>query len=182
MMAIELLLKGRSSIKTLQTFRHEQERLRSEDPPFHTDPFQLQIERTAQLLNLPPNDVSAVVERWMFIQPGRWLRIFRRRRLLQAVADFRHGGGKTAVVSDYPARRKLTAMTVVDLFDAVVACGETGGPNGLKPCPHGLLLAAKQLNVSPNDCLVIGDRSTVDGEAARAAGMDFRHVNSRWMH
>jgi HAD superfamily hydrolase (TIGR01549 family) len=134
------------------------------------------------LLNLPCNEISAIVERWMFIQPGRWLRIFRRRRFLQAVADFRRGGGKTAVVSDYPARRKLAAMKVGDLFDAVVACGETGGPNGLKPCPHGLLLAAEQLRVSPDDCLVIGDRVAVDGEAARAAGMDFRHVNSRWKH
>jgi beta-phosphoglucomutase-like phosphatase (HAD superfamily) len=38
------------------------------------------------------------------------------------------------------------------------------------------LLAAERLEVEPAACLVIGDRDDADGEAARAAGMAFRHI------
>src|SRR5690606_40516027 len=52
--------------------------------------------------------------------------------------------------------------------------GESGGPSALKPAPDGYLKAALSLGVSPEHCLVIGDRDDADGAAARAAGMAFR--------
>ena len=96
------------------------------------------------------------------------------------IAQHRSRGGKTAVVSDYPARRKLAAMGIAELFDAVIASGEPGGPHQLKPNPAGFRLAAEQLSTPPGQCLVIGDRADADGEAARRAGMAFHHVASRW--
>jgi FMN phosphatase YigB (HAD superfamily) len=180
MMAVELVLWGRSAIKILRIFRREQERMRRAELLHDRDPFQLQVARTAQRLGIPAGDVAAVVDKWMFRYPGRWLRSFRRRAFLERIASFRAGGGKTALVSDYPARSKLTAMGAVGLFDIVVACGEHDGPSALKPNPAGLVLAAERLNVAPQDCLVIGDRRHIDGEAARRAGMAFQLVNSRW--
>ena len=106
----------------------------------------------------------------MIDRPGKWLRRFRRRPLLAAIERFRTNGGRTAIVSDYPARHKLAALQAVKLFDSVVASGEAGGPSELKPRPDGFLLAARQLQLSPADCLVIGDRHDADGEAARCAG------------
>ncbi len=79
-------------------------------------------------------------------------------------------------MSDYPARRKLEASGVAELFEQVVANGEQGGPGRLKPWPDGYLLAAEQLGVAPGECLVIGDRADADGEAARRAGMAFRRI------
>ena len=64
-------------------------------------------------------------------------------------------------------------MECAALFDAVVACGEPGTPRQLKPSPGGLLDAARQLGMSARDCLMIGDRPEVDGEAARRAGMAY---------
>ena len=180
MMALELTLWGRSAIKTLHTFRHEQERLRGAELPRGADPFELQIERAAQRLGVPATSVAAVVDQWMFDRPGRWLRMFRRRGFLAVISQYQAAGGRTALVSDYPARRKLAAIGVAGLFDVVVACGEPGGPATLKPQPDGLLLAAAQLQVVPTDCLVIGDRADADGEAARRAGMVFRHVTNGW--
>ena len=180
MMAAELVLWGRSAIKILTAFRREQERMRADRPPGVNDPFQRQIERTAERLAIRESDVAAVVDRWMIERPGRWLRICRRRTFLSAVAEYRTRGGKTAIVSDYPARRKLAALRAEALFDVIVACGEPGCTTELKPNPLGLTRAAEQLGVRPVDCLVIGDRPTVDGEAARRAGMAFRHVNNRW--
>ena len=83
-------------------------------------------------------------------------------------------GGRTAVVSDYPARKKLAALGEPELFEVVVASGEPGGPKRLKPDPEGYLRAAEALGVRPERCLVIGDRDDADGAAARAAGMQFR--------
>jgi beta-phosphoglucomutase-like phosphatase (HAD superfamily) len=181
-MACELLVKGRSSIRILTVFRREQERLRSPAGEGGTDPFQFQIELTARRLGLSHRDVADVVERWMFIKPGRWLRVFRRRGFLATVAGFQAAGGKAALVSDYPARHKLAALKATELFEIVVACGEPGGPPCLKPQPRGLLMAAERLGVAAADCLVIGDRLDADGEAARRAGMAFQHIHGRWPH
>jgi phosphoglycolate phosphatase/putative hydrolase of the HAD superfamily len=120
--------------------------------------------------------LEAKVRRWMVERPGRWIRRFRRDLLIQEIRAFRALGGKTAIVSDYPARDKLRALEVLDLFDIVVANGEQPGPRALKPDPSGLLLAAKHLDVRPEECLVVGDRHDADGAAAAAARMSFRHI------
>jgi FMN phosphatase YigB (HAD superfamily) len=142
------------------------------------DPYNEQIRLAALRLRMAEDVVTAAVERWMIYRPGKWLRRWRRRSLLDAILKYRAAGGKTAIVSDYPARRKLAAMGVADLFDVVVACGEADGACALKPHPAGLLRAAERLGISPTDCLVIGDRLDADGEGARRAGAAFIHVTS----
>jgi FMN phosphatase YigB (HAD superfamily) len=175
-MTCELALGGWSAIPILRAFRHEHERLRTELVDTGRDPFGLQVERTATALGCPADRVEHVVRVWMIRRPGRWLRAFRRRDLLREIAAFRRGGGRTALVSDYPATEKLGALGALDLFDAVVSVGEPGGPRRLKPWPDGLLRAAELLGLSPEDCRVLGDRADADGEAARRAGMRFRPV------
>jgi HAD superfamily hydrolase (TIGR01549 family) len=160
----------------IQAFREEHERLRREATEPLADPYRLQIERTAARLGRPAEDVRQVVTQWMIARPCRWLRAFRRRGLLRDIADFRRQGGKTALVSDYPARAKLEAMGIAHFFDVVIACGESAEPLRLKPWPDGYLLAAERLRVLPAACLVIGDRIDADGQAARRAGMAFRRV------
>jgi HAD superfamily hydrolase (TIGR01549 family) len=175
-MALELALAGRSAIPFIHAFREEHERMRRETTEPLADPYRLQIERTAARLGRPAEDVRGVVAQWMIARPCRWLRPFRRRGLLQEVWDFRKRGGKTAVVSDYPAQAKLEAMRIAHLFDVVIASGESPEPLRLKPWPGGYLRAAATLRVQPQDCLVIGDRVDADGQAARRAGMAFRRV------
>jgi len=113
----------------------------------------------------------------MVTRPGPWLARFARRELLAELAAYRATGGKTALVSDYPATSKLEALGARELFDVVVCCGEPGGPPRLKPDPAGMLLAASKLGVPPEQCLVLGDRQDADGLAAERAGMAFRWVS-----
>lgn len=156
---------------------------RPPEPPFShphaADPYQRQVLLAAQQLRCDAGWLAAGLEEWMQRRPGKWLRLFRRRNLLRALAQFRAQGGRTALVSDYPARAKLAALGVAELFEVVVASGEPGGPRRLKPDPEGYLLAAQRLGVPPAACLVLGDRDDADGQAARAAGMAFHRV--RWM-
>jgi len=174
LMAAELALGGWSSAGMLRRFREEHERVR--ELGLEGDPFALQIQRTAEALGRSAEDVEGAVRRWMIERPGRWLAMFRRQALLAEIEVFRGAGGRTALVSDYPARSKLEALGASRLFDTIVASGEPGGPRRLKPHPEGYLLAAERLEVEPTACLVIGDRDDADGEAARAAGMAFRHI------
>jgi HAD superfamily hydrolase (TIGR01549 family) len=171
-MACELALFGRRDIRVISRFRKEQEALRK-GVASSACPYQTQLERTAVALGREVATFAPTVSKWMEERPGRWLRIYRRRGLLAQVATFQEAGGRTALVSDYPARRKLAALEVEKMFDSVVACGEPGGPLALKPSPQGYLLAAERLGVEPSRCLVIGDRDDADGEAARRAGMRF---------
>jgi HAD superfamily hydrolase (TIGR01549 family) len=174
-MAVELAVGGLRVLPTLRRFRKLHETLRHE-PPTSGDPYVAQIERTASELGRSVDEVSRDVAEWMQARPSRLLRFVRRESLVAEIRAHRADGGKTALVSDYPASRKLTALEVGDLFDVVVASGEPGGPPRLKPDPTGYLLAAERLGVAPERCLVIGDRDDADGAAARAAGMAFRRV------
>jgi HAD superfamily hydrolase (TIGR01549 family) len=174
-MAAELLLGGLPAVGTLRAFRRQHEELR-DHLAAGADPYRVQLERTAAELGRDVDGVSSTVTEWMHARPGKWIRLFRRKALLDEIAAFRARGGKVALVSDYPARKKVEALGRADLFDAVVASGEPGGPKQLKPDPEGYLLAAKALGVAPSRCLVIGDREDADGAAARAAGMAFRNV------
>jgi HAD superfamily hydrolase (TIGR01549 family) len=176
LMALELGVRGWAAIGTLRRFRQEHERLRREGVQAVTTPWDLQVERTAQRLGVDAYRVESHAREWMIERPSRWLRRLRREALLGEIDRFREAGGRTALVSDYPAERKLEALGMRHLFDEVVASGEPGGPRRLKPAPDGLLLAAERLAVPPAACLVIGDRDDADGAAARAAGMEFRRV------
>ncbi|MEP7050699.1 MAG: HAD family hydrolase [Pseudomonadota bacterium] len=183
-MAAELLLLGWSALPTLRRFRHVQEAQRAELmagealPITHANPFAAQLARTADALGRPVAEVELIVQDWMFARPGKWIRRFPNTKLLAEIRAFRAQGGKTALVSDYPAQRKVDALGVRELFDVVVASGEEHGPQRLKPDPAGFMRAAELLGVPPDKCLVIGDRDDADGAAARAAKMSFRLVRA----
>jgi beta-phosphoglucomutase-like phosphatase (HAD superfamily) len=179
-MACSLAGAGWRVIRVIRHFRREQERLRQERPELPgANPFECQLRRTAACLGLETDSVRSVIQCWMFDRPARWFRVFQRTKLIGSIRQFRERGGRTALVSDYPARQKLNALGVADLFDAVVACGEPQGPCRLKPDPEGVLLAAQLLAVAPSACLVIGDRWDVDRETACRANMAFADAHLR---
>lgn len=175
-MAAELALAGGAARHLIRRFRHEHETLRQTLREPVADPFRLQLEATARATGRDLAEIQAVVDEWMFRRPLRWLRRWRREAVVAELHAFRDRGGRVAVVSDYPARVKLQALEVTALVDAVVACGEPGGPGRLKPWPDGFLAAADRLGVEPTACVVLGDRPDADGLAARRAGMAYRRI------
>lgn len=183
-MAAELLLLGWSALPILRRFRHEQEAQREELvrgtalAESHASPFAAQLARTARALSVPVEHVEKVVHDWMFVRPKKWIKRCLNGPLLDELRAFKAQGGKTALVSDYPAQRKLEALNAPGLFDVVVASGEANGPRRLKPDPEGYLRAAELLHTDPSRCLVIGDREDADGAAARAGKMAFRLVKA----
>jgi len=182
-MAIELVLGGPQHIPLLRAFRHAHEALRAEqveNPELEhsPSPFDEQLRRMAAHGH-SEDRARQVVTQWMVERPGKWLRRALRHELVQEITAFRAAGGATAIVSDYPAQRKLEAMGLLAHFDVVVANGEHAAVRRLKPAPDGYLQAASELGIAPADCLVLGDRQDADGEAARRAGMSFRLIGGR---
>lgn len=182
-MAFELAVSGARVVPVIRAFRRQHElvrdaaRVRRENPRLEpTSPYELQLDRTAEVLGRDVPSVRRAVEEWMLERPGKWLRMFRRRSLLREIEHFRARGGTTALVSDYPAFGKLKALGASHLFDIVLANGESPDVTALKPDPACLLAAAAKLGVRPEECLVIGDRLDADGAAAHAAKMAFRRI------
>ena len=61
-----------------------------------------------------------------------------------------------------------TQIQLKSLVSTIITTDDMGGRT--KPHPHGLLLASKELEVAPEQCIYIGDQ-VFDIEAANAAGM-----------
>lgn len=178
-LAAASLLDGFRTARLLRRFRHEHEALRQNPEllaDLQTTPYHRQLERASEACEVTTAELQDRVERWMLDRPGKWIRAFRRRRLLAEIRTFRAAGGQTALVTDYPASAKLNALGAASLFDEILANGEDDRIRTLKPSPETFLLAAKLLGVDPQRCLVLGDRDDADGEAARRAGMAFRKI------
>src|SRR5262245_12009682 len=73
-MAVQVALFGRSAIPIIRQFRREHERLHEETVPANSDPFEIQIARTAERLGVESELVRACVDEWMFARPAPWLR------------------------------------------------------------------------------------------------------------
>lgn len=175
-MGLSLVLKGQRALPGIKAFRAAHEKVRGQDLPAGRNPYQAQLELAAEASGWELERLSQTVEEWMIERPGPWLKRAMRGALVAQIEAHVRAGGSCALVSDYPASKKLGAMGIEHLFSAVVCSGEPGGPSQLKPDPEGYLLAAKALGVEPSACLVIGDRQDADGEAAKRAGMGFRLI------
>ena len=81
-------------------------------------------------------------------------------------------GVRLVVLSDYGhTTEKLQALGLEQsLFDWVVSAPELGG---LKPAPQLLYKVTEYMEVTPEQCLVIGDRNDTDGALAQAVGASF---------
>jgi len=80
-------------------------------------------------------------------------------------------GMKLGIVSDAPAVNawmRLVEMRIHNFFDVVVTLHDT---NITKPSPEPFKLALKKLNVSPKECLFVGDYVNKDIKGANALGM-----------
>lgn len=125
------------------------------------------IDKTAQATVTSPAAVRAIVSDWIDQRPVRHLKSARYPGVLELFAAIRARGKMLGVLSDYPAAAKLAAMELD--ADYVVYAGDPA-IDILKPHPKGLLNLIEAAGVRPEETLLIGDRASRDGMAARRAG------------
>ncbi len=93
-----------------------------------------------------------------------------RPRAWEVVESLLDAGVSVGVLSDYPATSDR--MRSIGLTDERIYHWSAEEFGALKPAPRPFLEAAKQVGVSPDEALVVGDRADTDGAGAKAAGMD----------
>lgn len=87
---------------------------------------------------------------------------------------------KIAVFSDYPrVHQRIRALDFSDetmsTISGIFSAQDFGSQ---KPAPRPFLEIAANLGVTPNQCLVVGDRDDTDGTGARATGMNFIQIET----
>ncbi|MES2977804.1 MAG: HAD family hydrolase [Pseudomonadota bacterium] len=153
------------TLKVLRTFRRLRERL-ADHPGEDFDLLQYTL--TAQRHGKSPEVIRSIVHEWMEERPLPFLRACRVPHVERLFKGLAEAGKSVAVLSDYPARLKLHAL---ELEANLVVCASDPGVMRLKPDPAGILEILKRTGVAPERCLMVGDRSDRDGEAARRAGV-----------
>lgn len=127
-----------------------------------------QYRLTVARANAPAKRVEDTVGEWMFDRPLKHLMPCRNPGIVELFNILRKNGLAIGVVSDYPSEKKLQAL---GLRADCIICGSDPDIDALKPSPKALLCVAERLSVFSKECLMIGDRDELDGEAARRAGM-----------
>lgn len=153
----------------LRAFRRAQEELRalaSSDEP----PARRQLRIAAESAQVSPRLGEALVHRWMYQRPLRYLPWLKRPGLASLLNTLALLGLKAGTLSDYPANDKLQAMGIAEHF-SVVLCTADPPVSAFKPAPAGFLAAATAWELTPSRVLYVGDRADVDGRGAAAAGM-----------
>lgn len=149
----------------LNIFRHCRETLGDgEAGDFITRQYALPATRCG----CSPDEVRAIVEEWIERRPLRHLSRYRYPGILSLFDALSRAGKKLAILSDYPADTKLSALGLKADIVADATAPEIGR---LKPHPAGLHHILSSTGVSPQRALMIGDRDDRDGEAARRAGV-----------
>lgn len=161
--------------RVLSAYRRAQEDLRARR--FRGDVAGEQLRIAAEQTGRSPDEVRAIVERWMERAPLDLLARHRRTDVIAAIDELADRGVPLGVVSDYPAAAKLAALGIEQQF-RVTVCAQDPDVGAFKPEPHGLVAALARLGISPENTWYVGDRLDVDLPAATAAGMAFVGVGA----
>lgn len=172
-MAMELLRAGlRHPLTTWQEarivyhFRRAQEHLRKD--ALATADQQLPL--AAEWSGVAIEQVKYTADAWMDQAPLPRLRPCLRPGIVDLLKAARARDVRLAVLSDYPAHNKLAALDLAAFFPVALSAQDPR-IGSFKPSPKGLLVALAQLGVAPEKAVYIGDRPSVDGEAARRTGV-----------
>ena len=100
--------------------------------------------------------------------------------VLQMVKSLNSKDIKLVIYSDYGMlKERLEAVNFtseeLSYFDAILSSEDFGC---LKPAKKGFLQVAKKIDISPENCLVVGDRIDTDGQGAFDSGMKYVEIKT----
>lgn len=157
-----------ATFRILAAYRRAQELLREQPTDGALGEAQLRL--ACARAGADEKRVRALVEQWMERAPLPLLPRFMDPELPRVLRAARARGLRLGVLSDYPATDKLKALGVAEFFELVLTAQDPA-VNRFKPHPAGLREAARRLGADGDQVLYVGDRGSVDGAAAAAAGV-----------
>ncbi|MEM1420156.1 MAG: HAD family hydrolase [Pseudomonadota bacterium] len=154
-------------LRVIWEFRRERERLAEASPEGFMQPL---YETTAERVGVSIERVEEITSTWIEERPLDLLRAARVDGALELFAALRANGKRLAVLSDYPAAKKLAALELE--AEALVSATDPD-VDALKPHPRGLQRILDLLGYSASEVVVIGDRVERDGAVALALDAPF---------
>lgn len=122
-----------------------------------------------------PEHVQEVIRFYMLETPLKLLYEYRDFELIQIIDELRKEQVRIVIYSDYPVKNKLKALQV----EADLCFTSTDKEiNCMKPDPKGLQVILQQLQMKPEEVIMVGDRYEKDGLAAIANSMDYIILDS----
>jgi HAD superfamily hydrolase (TIGR01509 family) len=158
------------TLKVLRAYRKAHELARTNRSDVTAQRLQLCI--ASELSGEHPEFVEGSVREWFQHRPLRHLKAVLYPDLVALLRQARAHGIRLGVMSDYPAVDKLSALGIIDYFDAIVSSHDES-VGYLKPHPRGLQTCLRKLAVQPGQSLYIGDRADVDLPCATSAHTQF---------
>ncbi len=119
--------------------------------------------------------VQEVIRFYMLEAPLKLLYEYRDSELIHMIEELRKKQIRIVIYSDYPVENKRKALQV----EADLCFTSTDEEiNCMKPDPRGLQLILQQLQMKPEEVIMVGDRYEKDGLAAIANNMDYIILDS----
>lgn len=159
-------------IYILYTFRKIRERHAGEVVPNLEEKQYAWVEEQT---TIPRAHVKKVVEHWMHEVPLSYLERCKPKKLADAMQKLKSTGIRIGVFSDYPVAAKLATLGLT--ADATAHATEQN-VDALKPHPRSLETVRAALHVPNEACVVVGNRESRDGDAARALDIQYVHVDN----
>lgn len=152
----------------LYHFRAEREKRTGYNGP---DLERQQYDWCAEKLNIPAAKIRKIVDYWIFSYPNQYLSLSIYPGVKELFETLNKLGVKTAIYSDYKAKDKIAAM---GLHADLIVSSTDSEIDRFKPDPAGVNYIIKAFNVSPEECLFVGDREELDGRCAANAGVPYQ--------
>lgn len=169
--------EGWTTLRALRAYRQAQERMRSPSRACG-DLAEEQLTFASWQTGVPVSRLREHVQRWLEVEPLGVLAQSCRHGIVDVLKAARSRGLKLGVFSDYPADAKLMALGLSTFFDVIVTAQDRDVQR-FKPDPRGIEVTLRRLGVDRSRAVYVGDRPSVDGEAARRAGIPCLIVGRR---
>jgi FMN phosphatase YigB (HAD superfamily) len=130
----------------------------------------------AEELKIPAEKVENRIKRFMLKLPIKYLLRTRYRNIDKVFDALKKQNIAITIYSDFPVREKLEAL---HLKADGLFCATDKEIQQLKPSANAIDIICKQMNISKEETIMIGDRDDTDGESARLAGISFLKVDVR---
>jgi FMN phosphatase YigB (HAD superfamily) len=118
--------------------------------------YQLHTSSVSEKMRCTSEKVNHVVNKWMIDIPCSKIHDCVWPDVKKTLVKLKDKGYILAVLSDYPAREKVNAMGLDGIFEVILSCQDQDS-SGYKPNTNGFQRIAKHIDLSPCECIYIGD-------------------------
>lgn len=155
---VSLLLKRISiqEIRILYNYRKTLENLRQRFKLTDQSLSGFHAREVSEKVSCPSEMVDKTVNRWMIDVPCSKIHDFIWPNTKDTLIKLKEKGYCLAVLSDYPAKEKVEAMGLNNIFEVILSCQDQGS-SGYKPDTNGFENIVKYFGAKPCECVYIGD-------------------------